>query len=86
MNKCKHLANIIDVKPQAKGCVDCLKTGDEWVHLRLCLSCGNVGCCESSKNKHAKKHFKRVNHSVIKSFEKGEDWIYCYADKIYIEE
>lgn len=86
MSKCKHMSDIKEVTPQADGCVDCLKTGEEWVHLRLCLSCGYVGCCEDSKNKHAKKHFRKVDHPVVQSFEEGEDWKYCYPDKIFTED
>ena len=56
--------------------------GDSWVHLRLCLSCGHVGCCDSSKNKHATKHFHRTKHPIIQSFEPGEDWRWCYVDEI----
>lgn len=80
MTKCKHFKNIKEVVPQAKGCVDCLKTGDKWFHLRLCLMCGYVGCCDQSKNKHATKHYKKIKHPLIKSFEPGESWIYCYID------
>lgn len=83
--KCKHFSEVNEVSPQAEGCVDCLKTGDEWVHLRLCLTCGYVGCCESSKNKHAEKHFHETNHPVIKSLEPGEDWMWCYVDEVFSE-
>jgi len=81
MNKCKHFAGLEKVEPMDKGCVGCLKTGDEWLHLRLCLSCGYVGCCDNSKNKHATKHFKKTEHPLIKSFEPGEVWIWCYEDE-----
>ena len=81
---CTHISQIKNVEPRAEGCEECLKTGDEWVELRLCLSCGHVGCCDSSKNKHATKHFKTNSHPIIKSFEKGQDWKWCYADKIYV--
>ena len=85
IRNCGHLDQIKKVKPNAKGCFDCLKTGDEWVHLRICLTCGNVGCCNDSKNKHATKHFLKTNHPVIKSFEPGEDWVFCYLDDLFIE-
>lgn len=85
MQKCEHLSEIKQVTPSASGCEECLKTGDRWVHLRLCRSCGHVGCCDSSKNKHATKHFKATNHPIIESFEKGEDWGYCYADDLFYE-
>jgi len=79
-----HAKEIRDVRPSAEGCEDCLKTGDRWVHLRLCLSCGHVGCCDSSKNKHARAHFRRVGHPIIRSFEPGEDWMWCYVDEAYL--
>lgn len=83
---CIHLESIKLVKPNTpKGCEECLKTGDEWVHLRLCLTCGHVGCCDDSKNKHATKHFDQTKHPVIKSFEPNENWKYCFLDKITLE-
>jgi uncharacterized UBP type Zn finger protein len=83
---CDHLKNAHDAKPKTpQGCEECLKIGDDWVHLRLCLSCGHVGCCDSSKNKHATKHFKSVKHPVIRSFEPGEHWRYCYVDEAFAE-
>ena len=66
------------------GCEECLQTGSDWVHLRLCLTCGHVGCCDSSPNKHATKHFKTTEHPIIKSFEPGENWVWCYVDKTYV--
>jgi len=85
MAYCEHLSEIRDVQPSAKGCEDCLKTGGRWVHLRLCKICGHVGCCDDSPNRHATKHFKAVGHPIIKSFEPGEDWGYCYADELFFE-
>ncbi len=85
MNGCEHLKEIKAVTPSADGCEDCLKTGDDWVHLRLCETCGHVGCCDSSKNKHATKHFHQTAHPIIKSFEPGEDWGYCYVDDQFYE-
>ena len=82
---CAHLDQIRDVSPSAEGCEDCLKTGDSWVHLRLCLTCGHVGCCDQSKNKHATKHFHGTGHPLIKSIEPGEDWMWCYVDEIAFE-
>ena len=79
-----HIQEIRKVTPSAKDCEDCLKTGDRWVHLRLCLSCGHVGCCDSSKNRHASKHFAHVKHPIIQSFEPGEDWRWCYVDEDYV--
>ncbi|HEY0047925.1 MAG TPA: cation:proton antiporter, partial [Pyrinomonadaceae bacterium] len=81
---CGHLKQARPVFPSADGCEDCLRTGDAWVHLRICLSCGHTGCCDSSKNKHATKHFHSSAHPLIKSLEPSEEWGYCYPDeKIY---
>ena len=81
--QCKHLDQIKDLKPNTpEGCEDCLKIGSDWVHLRLCLECGHVGCCDSSKNKHATKHFHRTKHPVIRSIEPGETWTWCYVDEV----
>ena len=77
---CTHLDQIKITHTAKKGCEDCLKTGDTWVHLRLCLSCGHVGCCDSSKNKHATKHFHATKHPLVRSIEPGESWIWCYVD------
>ncbi|HEV2339856.1 MAG TPA: UBP-type zinc finger domain-containing protein [Patescibacteria group bacterium] len=88
MNKqCKHLDQITKgIKPKTpEGCEECLQMGDTWVHLRLCLTCGHVGCCDNSKNKHATKHFHTTHHPIIKSFEPGEDWKWCYIDELYLE-
>lgn len=84
---CEHLKNAKDnIKPKTPGgCEECLKMGDRWVHLRLCLTCGHVGCCDSSKNKHATKHYHQTKHPVIKSFEKGENWKWCYIDELIAE-
>jgi uncharacterized UBP type Zn finger protein len=84
--ECTHLDSVRAVKPSADGCEDCLKTGDRWVHLRLCETCGHVGCCDSSPNKHATKHFHSTAHPIVKSFEPGEDWGYCYADDLFFDE
>ncbi|MGH8307434.1 MAG: ubiquitin carboxyl-terminal hydrolase 14 [Gammaproteobacteria bacterium] len=82
--KCTHLDQIRDVTPSGKGCKECLETGDDWVHLRLCLICGHVGCCDSSKNIHATKHFQQSGHPVMRSFQPGETWRWCYVDKTYV--
>jgi uncharacterized UBP type Zn finger protein len=82
---CSHLDSIRDVTPSAAGCEECLQTGDSWVHLRICLTCGHVGCCDNSPNRHATKHYNATRHPIIRSFEKGEDWIWCYEDKVYLE-
>ena len=81
MAKDPHIDQIRDVKPSSKGCEDCLKIGGRWLHLRLCLTCGKVGCCDSSPNKHASAHFRAVKHPIVQSFEPGEDWRWCYVDE-----
>jgi len=82
---CAHLDQIRDVKPSAAGCEECLKMKDRWVHLRMCLTCGHVGCCDSSKNKHATKHFHATSHPIIRSVEPGERWRWCYVDELLME-
>ena len=79
---CDHLDTIADVTPSDDGCHDCLLTGDTWVHLRLCEHCGHVGCCDASPNKHASKHYRTTAHPIVRSFEPGEDWFWCYADDV----
>ena len=83
--QCSHLDQIQDVTPSAQGCEECLQMGDEWVHLRICRICGHVGCCDSSKNKHATKHFHETGHPIIQSFEPGENWMWCYVDEVMVE-
>jgi uncharacterized UBP type Zn finger protein len=83
---CKHIKEAnLSVTPSGTGCKECLEMGDTWVHLRLCLECGHVGCCDSSKNKHATKHYHATKHPVIKAFEPGEEWRWCYLDDLYVE-
>lgn len=85
-SQCTHLDQIRDVEPLTpNGCEECLKTGDRWVHLRLCKICGHVGCCDSSPNTHATKHFHATNHPIIQSFQAGEDWMWCYVDQVYVD-
>jgi uncharacterized UBP type Zn finger protein len=79
---CSHLQKAKDTHANSAGCEECLKIGDTWVHLRLCLTCGHVGCCDSSKNKHATKHYHSTHHPVIRSFEPGESWRWCYVDEV----
>lgn len=79
---CSHLDQILEVTPDADQCSDCIAIGDIWVHLRMCMSCGHVACCDSSKNTHATKHFQKTNHAIISSRESGESWLYCYIDEI----
>jgi uncharacterized UBP type Zn finger protein len=82
---CSHMSHIKDVRPHTKGCEECLKMGDAWVHLRLCRECGHVGCCDSSKNKHATKHFKATKHPIMQSIEPGEDWMWCFVDQVEVQ-
>ncbi len=82
---CTHLDTITDATPSGSGCQECLETGDRWVHLRRCTSCGHVGCCDSSKNKHATAHFRSTAHPIIQSFEQGEEWMWCYEDELMFE-
>ena len=79
---CTHLDGIKIEQTNEHVCEDCIKTGDTWVHLRLCLRCGHVGCCDSSKNKHATKHFHSTSHPLIRSIEPGERWVWCYVDQV----
>ena len=79
---CPHAAQVKDVTPNTKGCEECLKIGSTWVHLRLCLTCGHVGCCDSSPNRHATAHYNATKHPVIRSNEPGESWMWCYADQV----
>lgn len=85
MRMCEHLQSNDDAPARAKGCEECLQSGSDWVHLRRCVSCGHIGCCDSSKNKHATKHFHRTKHPVVQSFEPGESWRWCYLDEIGID-
>lgn len=78
---CEHLSQIKSVTPSADGCEDCLKSGGQWVHLRLCQVCGHVGCCDNSPMRHATKHYHATEHAIIKSFEPDEEWGFCYADE-----
>jgi uncharacterized UBP type Zn finger protein len=79
---CDHAAEVKvrAVQRPGEACVDCLKIGGEWVHLRVCLTCGHVACCDSSPNKHATKHFRKSHHPIVTSAERGETWVWCYAD------
>ncbi|MBO0719558.1 MAG: UBP-type zinc finger domain-containing protein [Blastocatellia bacterium] len=81
---CTHLDQTRTVLPSARGCEDCLRIGDSWVHLRICMTCGHVGCCDSSKNKHATGHFRDTGHPIIKSLEPEDDWAWCYRDEIML--
>ena len=83
---CIHVAQIHAVEPHPpEGCAECLQTGGHWVHLRMCLTCGHIGCCDSSPGKHATKHFRGTDHPIVRSYEPGENWAWCYADQLYLE-
>jgi uncharacterized UBP type Zn finger protein len=82
---CSHLDQIREVLPTSAACEECLRIGDDWVHLRECLYCGNVACCDTSKSRHATKHHHDTGHAVIQSLETGEDWMYCYPDDVFME-
>ncbi len=82
MKVCEHVQQAKDLQPPERVCKECIQMGDDWVHLRICLTCGHVGCCDSSKNRHATKHFHTSHHPMVRSIEPGEDWGWCYADEI----
>jgi hypothetical protein len=79
---CKHVGEILETQPTGPGCVECMEHDGWWVHLRRCATCGHIGCCDSSPNKHARKHAHREKHHIIQSYEPGEDWLYCFADDL----
>lgn len=90
MEGCEHLRNVTPAQfnraPNTpEGCEECLKLGDRWVQLRLCLTCGHVGCCDSSKNKHATRHYHETQHPVMRSYQAGKPWAWCYADEVMAE-
>jgi uncharacterized UBP type Zn finger protein len=83
---CPHFESVPDFGDQAiAGCEECLKSGDKWVHLRRCLVCGKVGCCNDSKNKHATAHFNEVGHTPMQTAEPNEDWIWCFTCEVGYE-
>jgi hypothetical protein len=80
---CTHLGQVLVERPdQVAGCEECLTTGGQWVHLRVCRSCGLIGCCDSSPNQHASKHAAASGHPIASSVEPGEDWSWCYVDEL----
>ena len=83
--ECAHFDGLGPVKRSGNGCVECLAAGGHWVHLRECLVCGHVGCCDSSPGKHATKHFHQTKHAVMRSIEPGEQWGWCYVDEVMVE-
>jgi uncharacterized UBP type Zn finger protein len=81
---CPHRDQIRDVAPRTNGCEECLKIGSGWVHLRMCRTCGHVGCCDSSPNRHATAHFRGTGHPIARSIEPGESWSWCYVDEAVV--
>lgn len=82
---CTHLDRVAAVTPSALGCEECLKDGSRWVHLRLCRTCGHVGCCDSSPSRHATAHFHATGHPVIEGYDPPEGWSWCYLDRIEVD-
>ena len=84
MSRCTHLdqVTVTELPESVAGCEDCLASGGVWLHLRICLSCGHVGCCDDSPNRHATAHARSSAHQIIRSLEPGEDWCWCYADEL----
>ena len=83
---CTHLDQILDVTPSSPGCEDCLAMGrHDWVHLRVCQTCARVGCCDNSPGRHATRHYQKVGHPIIRSYEPGEGWYWCYVDELDFE-
>lgn len=81
-DSCTHVDDIREVAPSGDGCVECLESGSTWVHLRRCATCGHVGCCDSSPNRHATAHHASDEHPLVQSFEPGEDWYWCFVDEL----
>jgi uncharacterized UBP type Zn finger protein len=79
---CTHTDQVRFTETDIDYCEECVKTGDTWVHLRMCMVCGHVGCCDDSKNRHATRHFAKTGHPLMRSIEPGEDWAWCYVDKV----
>lgn len=82
MEFCEHVKEARDLEPAKHVCEECVAIGDRRVHLRICLTCGHVGCCDSSKNKHATRHFHATRHPMVRSIEPGESWGWCYVDEV----
>ena len=86
MPACTHLdqVELTELPATIAGCEECLKTGSRWVHLRMCLTCGKIGCCDSSPNRHARGHAQDDGHAIARSAEPGEDWAYCFVDDVML--
>ncbi|MFI7090412.1 UBP-type zinc finger domain-containing protein [Streptomyces lydicus] len=86
MPTCSHLDQITTVAaPSSDGCQECLQSGDGWVHLRRCLTCGHIGCCDSSRNRHASRHYESTRHPVVVSAQPDENWGWCFPDRLFLE-
>jgi CPA2 family monovalent cation:H+ antiporter-2 len=83
--ECAHVRDLGSVTPRTAGCEECLGDGDGWVHLRVCMLCGHVGCCDASPNQHATRHYHATSHPIVRSLEPGESWGWCYPDQALIE-
>lgn len=82
---CRHTAQIVTVTPSARGCQACLAIGSAWVHLRLCRTCGHVGCCDDSPNRHATAHYHATGHPIIEGYDPPEGWGWCYVDETEVD-
>jgi Zn-finger in ubiquitin-hydrolases and other protein len=82
---CTHIAGIQTVTPSARGCEECLKSGSVWLHLRICRTCGHVGCCDDSPNRHATEHFHATGHPIIEGYDPPEGWGWCYVDEVLFD-
>ncbi len=82
--ECTHTDHIRGVTPSGQGCEECLRAGDSWVELRLCLTCGHVGCCDTSPGRHAMQHAQEADHPIVESFQPGQSWRWCYLDRVYL--
>jgi uncharacterized UBP type Zn finger protein len=84
---CSHLdqVEVRQLPAEVAGCEDCLRIGSKWLHLRICLTCGHVGCCDNSPNRHATAHYHATSHPLIRSLEPGEEWSWCYVDEVFLE-
>jgi Zn-finger in ubiquitin-hydrolases and other protein len=84
MDDCTHLDSVTlhELPESSDGCVECLASGGRWLHLRICLSCGHVGCCDDSPNRHARAHAHGEGHPIIRSLEPGEEWSWCFIDEV----
>lgn len=85
MSSCRHFDHVSVTSTDVRVCEECVSIGSSWVHLRLCLTCGYVGCCDSSPNKHASAHAREQQHPVVRSIEPGEQWAYCFVDDAFLD-